>query len=85
MASLQNMLPDRFRATATALFLMISTFIGMVIGPWAAGAISEAVGGSGAHGLRIGLSVTILTGVPAAIMLWRSAQHLDGDRRALAG
>lgn len=85
MASLQNMLPDRFRATATALFLMISTFIGMVIGPWAAGTISEAVGGSGAQGLRIGLTVTILTGVPAAIMLWRSAHHLDGDRRALAG
>jgi len=85
MASLQNMLPDRFRATATALFILISTFIGFVMGPWAAGAISQAVGGDGAYSLRIGLSVTILTGIPAAIMLWRSAQHLDADRRALAG
>jgi MFS family permease len=84
MASLQNMLPDRFRATATALFIMVSTFIGLVIGPWLAGAISEAVGGDGAQGLRIGLSVTILLGVPAAIMLWRSAHHLEGDRKALA-
>ncbi|MFZ4687749.1 MAG: spinster family MFS transporter [Polymorphobacter sp.] len=85
MASLQNMLPDRFRATATALFIMVSTFIGLVIGPWLAGAISETVGGDGAHGLRISLSVTILLGVPAALMLWRSAHHLDADRRALAG
>ncbi|MBC7519733.1 MAG: MFS transporter, partial [Sandarakinorhabdus sp.] len=51
MASLQNMLPDRFRATATALFIMISTFTGLVIGPWLAGAISETVGGSDAYGL----------------------------------
>lgn len=84
MASLQNMLPDRFRATATALFIMVSTFIGLVIGPWLAGAISEAVGGDGAEGLRIGLSVTILLGVPAALMLWRSAHFLDSDRQALA-
>ena len=84
MASLQNMLPDRFRATATALFIMISTFIGFVMGPWAAGMISDAVGGDGALSLRIGLSVTILTGIPAAIMLWRSAHHLDADRRDLA-
>ena len=84
MASLQNMLPDRFRATATALFIMVSTFIGLVIGPWLAGAISEAVGGVGATGLRTGLSVTIMLGVPAALMLWRSAAHLDGDRQALA-
>jgi MFS family permease len=78
------MLPDRFRATATALFIMISTFIGFVMGPWAAGMISDAVGGDGALSLRIGLSVTILTGIPAAIMLWRSAHHLDADRRDLA-
>jgi MFS family permease len=84
MASLQNMLPDRFRATATALFIMVSTFIGLVIGPWLAGAISEAVGGDGAYSLRIGLSVTILLGIPAALMLWRSAHHLEADRRALA-
>ncbi len=84
MASLQNMLPDRFRATATALFIMISTFIGLVIGPWLAGAISEAVGGDGAQSLRVGLSVTILLGVPAAVMLWRSAHFLDADRQALA-
>lgn len=84
MASLQNMLPDRFRATATALFIMVSTFIGLVIGPWLAGAMSEAVGGDGAQGLRVGLSVTILLGVPAALLLWRSAHHLEGDRRALA-
>ena len=84
MASLQNMLPDRFRATATALFILVSTFVGLVIGPWLAGAISEAVGGDGAHGLRIGLSVTILLGLPAALMLWRSARYLDSDREMLS-
>jgi hypothetical protein len=55
------------------------------MGPWAAGMISDAVGGDGALSLRIGPSVTILTGIPAAIMLWRSAHHLDADRRSLAG
>lgn len=83
MASLQYLLPDRFRATATAMFVMVTTFFGFVIGPWATGAISQAFGDDAAS-LRFGLSMVIPMGFIGAILAWRAAKHLEPDRRLLA-
>lgn len=83
MASLQYLLPDRFRATATAMFVMVTTFFGFVIGPWATGAISQAFGDDAAS-LRFGLSMVIPMGFIGAILAWRAAKHLEQDRRLLA-
>ena len=55
---------------------MIGNFIGVLFDGIAYGSLLFVI--------SIGLSVTILTGIPAAIMLWRSAHHLDADRRDLA-
>lgn len=84
MASLQYLLPERYRVTATAIAIMTFNLIGLVIGPWAAGAISEAIGGDGARSLRLGLSATIMTGLPAAAFLWLGSRSIDKDRAALA-
>ena len=83
MASLQYLLPDRVRASATALFLMVSTFLGYVIGPWLVGAISHALGDS-AMSLQLGLSVAIPLGFAGAILLFSAAKHLEVDRATLA-
>lgn len=83
MASLQYLLPDRFRATATAIFVMVTTFLGFVIGPWATGAISQALGDDAAS-LRLGLSVVIPMGFIGAILAWRAAKHLERDRAQMA-
>ena len=83
MASLQYLLPDRFRATATAMFVMVTTFFGFVIGPWATGAVSQALGDDAAS-LRLGLSMVIPVGFIGAILAWLAAKHLEADRRLLA-
>ena len=83
MASLQYLLPDRVRASATALFLMVSSFLGYVIGPWLVGAISHGLGDS-AGSLRLGLSVAIPLGFAGALLLLGAATHLEADRATLA-
>lgn len=83
LASLQYLLPDRIRASATALFLMVATFLGYVIGPWLVGAISHALGDD-AMSLRVGLSAAIPMGFAGAALLLSAARHLEADRAALA-
>lgn len=84
MASLQFLLPDRYRATATASFAAVTTLIGLLAGPWLAGTMSELFGDA-AHSLRLGLSVTIPAGFIAALFLWSSARSLVDERNRLAG
>lgn len=83
MASLQYLLPDRYRATATAAFIAVSTLLGFLIGPWLAGEVSGALGND-AQSLRIGLSVTIPVGFLAALCIWYASSRLDGDNDVLS-
>lgn len=82
MASLQYLLPDRYRATATASFVAVSTLLGFLVGPWLAGEISGLLGND-AQSLRIGLSVTIPMGFIAAMLMWYASSHLDNDNGIL--
>lgn len=83
MASLQYLLPDRFRATGTALFIMVTTLLGFVVGPWAVGVLSEWFG-EGSLSLRYALSVIIPTGIAGALLAFLGVRHLEADRVALA-
>jgi MFS family permease len=83
LATLTYILPDRFRASATALFLAATTLLGFFIGPWAAGQISQSLGND-ADSLRLGLSVTIPIGFVAALAGWLAAKRIEADRAALA-
>jgi MFS family permease len=86
--SMQHLLPADIRATGTATLMMIASFVGVVFGPWVAGALSEAVGQGGngaAFGLRVGLSATIVTGFLGSILLWRAARSLEKDRDVFWG
>lgn len=83
MASLQYLLPDRFRATSTALFVMITTLLGFVAGPWATGALSEFFG-DGAMSLRWALTIIIPTGMVGAVLALLGARHLEANREELA-
>ncbi|MGB5078191.1 MAG: MFS transporter [Sphingorhabdus sp.] len=81
-AALQGMLPERYRASATALFIAVITLIGYFIGPSLSGAISEGLGNN-AHSLRIGLSVTIPAGFVAAGLAWAAARWIEPDQAML--
>lgn len=84
VVALQNLLPDRIRATGTALGMLVVNLLGAVGGPWLAGALSGAVGGDATHSLRIGLSVVIPLGFIGAWLIWRARGDLVSDRAALA-
>jgi len=81
-ASLQYILPDRMRATGTAIAMLAVNLLGYVIGPWIAGVLSEAFG-EGAEGLRMSLTVVVLVGFVGAFLLWRGAVSLEADRTSL--
>lgn len=77
LASLQNILPDRIRATATALFTLTTTFIGMVFGPFLVGVLSDILGG--VDGLRTAVLMAVAMGIPAALLLWRASVAMATD------
>lgn len=81
-AALQAMLPERYRASATALFVAATTLIGYFIGPALSGAISQWLGND-AQSLRIGLSVTIPAGFIAALCALAASRHIVKDSALL--
>ena len=83
MAGFQSLLPDRMRAAGTALALLVVGLMANVIGPWLAGALSDALG-AGVTGLRLALSLIIPTGLIGALALWRASVNLGPDRARLA-
>lgn len=81
-AALQAMLPERYRASATALFVAATTLLGYFIGPALSGAISQWLGND-AQSLRIGLSVTIPAGFAAALLALAASRHIAADSALL--
>ncbi len=74
MVALQSMLADPIRATGTALFLTMVTFVGLVFGPYLVGLLSDLIGGAPLESLRLAMILTISTGLPAAFFLWLSSR-----------
>lgn len=82
-STLQYLLPDRFRTTGTALFIMVTTLLGFVIGPWLTGALSEYFGSNNLS-LRWALTIVIPAGIAGSAMVWGAARYLERDRTRLA-
>lgn len=84
MAALQYVLPDRFRATGTALSLLVINLIGYVLGPLLAGQLSDLAPGAGATSLRLALSFVIPVGFLGALLMWLGGRSVENDRTTLA-
>lgn len=84
IAALQYLLPERYRAAATATFIAATTLLGFFVGPSATGLISQALGNN-VQSLRIGLSVTIPMGFAGALLGWLAVKRIEADRVRLAG
>ncbi len=69
----QNLVPPRMRATASATQLAILNIVGMGGGPLVAGYVSEA------YGLRVALTVAALVGASAAAFFILCARTLPRD------
>ncbi len=64
-ASSISLVKPRMRGTATAIFLLGATLIGLAFGPFAAGLISETSGS-----LALGVQFALVAVVPGLIALW---------------
>jgi len=82
-AGLQHMLPASYRASATALFIAFITLLGYFVGPWATGAISQALGDD-ARSLQLAMSIVVPSGFAAALFALLAAGRVENDRLRLA-
>ncbi len=75
----------RMRASATAFYILMVTFIGLALGPFTMGQISDAFvrgGADPADALRNGLMIGLLALVPAALCLLLSARSLQREENS---
>lgn len=78
LSSLQRILDDSIRSTGVAIFNFVTTFAGLVFGPFAVGVLSDALGG-GADGLQNAVLLAISPGVIGAWLFWSASRTLKQD------
>ena len=81
-ATAADLVMPRMRAVAGAFFILLNTFLGLALGPYTIGEISDfffARGMSDADSLRLAIALSMLTFVPALIFLVLAQKHLPGD------
>jgi MFS family permease len=81
-AAITELVLPRMRALATAALLMMYTFLGLALGPYAVGRISDALGAGGMPApaaLRSGLALGLVVLLPAAGLLLRAMRSLPAD------
>ena len=67
----QSIAPPRMRALAAAVLLFMQTMIGLGIGPWAVGAVSDHLRPSLGDGRALGMGLTLV----ALVNLWAAAHY----------
>lgn len=81
-STLQYILPGKFRATATALFLAITTLLSYLTGPWVTGLLSQAFGND-QDSLKLALTIMIPIGLIAAIIAAFASLRIEKDKALL--
>jgi MFS family permease len=78
VAVIQDLVLPRMRGTAAAIYLLLATFVGLAIGPYAIGRVSQATGDLGTA-MQLGL---VWDGV-ALVCLAGAARYLAGDEAGM--
>ena len=73
-STVQDLVAPRLRATASAAYLLVVTFIGLALGPYTIGRLSVALGD-----LRTAMLVSLIVNPIAVVLLLLAARHLPGD------
>jgi MFS family permease len=73
-ATIQDLVLPRMRATASAFYLLVLTFIGLALGPYAVGKLSDATGD-----LRQAMLLALTANGVALVCLALSVRSLPGD------
>ena len=80
-----DLVMPRMRAVAGAFFILLNTFIGLALGPYVIGEISDVLYASGmddAGALRGALALAVLSLIPAVIFLILGQKHLAKDEHS---
>jgi MFS family permease len=75
-STIQDLVLPRMRATASAFYLLVITFIGLALGPYTVGQLSDSLGS-----LRAGMLWAVGANGVALVLLMMAARHLEGDER----
>ncbi|WP_299694361.1 MFS transporter [Hydrocarboniphaga sp.] len=80
-ASIQTIVSERSRATAAAISLLVTSLVGLGLGPVSVGAISDALSASmgPAEALRWALAVTPIVSLLAAAMFWLASRRPEAN------
>jgi MFS family permease len=83
-ATSQSLVPAHMRARATAILLLFLNLVGLGLGPWVVGALSDALRPAyGAHSVRWAL-VAVMVAYPAGAFCYWRASRAVGEEAARA-
>lgn len=77
-----DLVMPRMRATAGAYFILLNTFLGLALGPYFMGELSDFFGSGGmnsADSLRWAIGVSMVTFIPAVVFVYLAQKHLPKD------
>jgi MFS family permease len=74
VAVVQDLVPARLRGTASAVYLMLVTFVGLAVGPYAIGRVSQAVGDLG-----VAMQLGLVWDAAAIVCLAAASRHVAAD------
>ncbi len=77
-----DLVMPRMRATAGAYYILVNTFIGLAMGPYFIGKLSDIFLETGMHSadaLRSSILVSLVVLVPALLCLYIARRHLPGE------
>ncbi len=77
VTTVMDLVLPRMRATASAAYLVVVIFLGLALGPYAVGRLSEALGD-----LALAMQLCLIANGIAAVMLIGAMRHLPGDERS---
>ncbi|MDF0542690.1 MFS transporter [Sphingobium sp. H39-3-25] len=80
LTAVQHLVPAPMRATASASFLLINNLVGLGLGSWAVGALSDALTPAyGIEALRYAIAAALCLYLLAALFMALAARHLRTD------
>jgi MFS family permease len=77
-STVQDLVLPRMRGLASAFYILIITFVGLALGPYTIGQLSDSLGD-----LALAMRLGLLANVAAAVLLLAASRHLTRDEATL--